>query len=42
MDTTKIIKEKRIMTVFTIIAMLIEISVLFKGVISLERSLFRS
>ncbi|MEG0286634.1 MAG: hypothetical protein RR494_10180 [Vagococcus sp.] len=40
MDATKIIKEKRIMTVFTIIAMLIEISVLFKGVISLERSLF--
>ncbi len=40
MDYSVILKEKRIITVFTMLAVIIEMSVLFAGTLSLERVLF--
>lgn len=40
MDYSVILKEKRIITIFTMLAVIIEMSVLFTGALGLERVLF--
>lgn len=42
MDKKRILREKRIVTLLTLIAMIIEVNVLLSGVISIERVLFFS